>query len=184
LFPAVARSQDQPSPEQQEDNVDTSTLSRIISLDGDVITINFDEMKDMTPEKKFQAMIGAGRYDWVPPYITAKRFPVEGTGVRRFRPKLFLFGPGIFLKYAVTAVEDNKFKPGGHLHCFAYGAVCPDEQRKYPIACLGSSAQVLGSRYVMYLDRCGAKGGLFLYDWGGRWIGSWHFLGVQEVSDA
>jgi hypothetical protein len=54
--------------------MDASTLSRIISLDGDIITIDFDAMKDMTPEEKLQAIIAAGKYDWVNPDITAEDF--------------------------------------------------------------------------------------------------------------
>jgi hypothetical protein len=34
-------------------------------------------------------MVAAGRYAWVNPSITTKRFPVEGTGKKTFRAKLF-----------------------------------------------------------------------------------------------
>jgi hypothetical protein len=56
----------------------------------------------------------------------------------------------------------ENFTPAGHVHGLAFGAMFPDEQRKYLIACLGSSAQVVGRRFVVCLCRDDAKRGLGL----------------------
>jgi hypothetical protein len=128
-------------------------------------------------------MIAAGRYDWVNPNITAERFPVEETGRKQFRAKLFHFDRYISSDDAVAAMKAENFTPGSHVHGLAFGATFPDEQRKYPIACLGSSARVGGDRRVVCLDRHGDERRLYLIDCDDGWVDGWRFLGVQEVSD-
>jgi hypothetical protein len=132
--------------------------------------------------KSLQAMIAAGKYDWVNSNITADKFPIEGTGVKKFRTKLFDFGRYISSEDAVDAMKKEKFDPATHVHGFAFGAAFPDEQRKYPIACLGSSAQVYGLRFVVCLRRGDATRYLGLRGWDDDWYDRWRFLGVQEVS--
>ncbi len=131
-----------------------------------------------------EAMIAAGKYDWTNSEITAARFPVECTGKKKFRNKLFHFNRNISSQDVVTTMKKEKFTPGGHVHGLAFGATFPDEQRKYPIACLGSSARVFGGRGVVCLDRDDAERSLRLRRWDGGWHGLWRFLGVQEVSEA
>jgi hypothetical protein len=169
LFDVLARSPDPPSLEQQEEFMDTATIRDL------TITVDYD--------KSLPDMIAAGKYDWVNPDITARKFPIKGTGNKKFRTRLFDFGRNTSSEAAVAAMKKEKFTPGGHVHGLAYGATFPEVQRKYPILCLGSSAQVSGYRYVVCLFRRGAKRHLDLRSWGGGWRGGWRFLGVQEVSD-
>jgi hypothetical protein len=163
--------------------MDTEIRSRIILVNGGIITIDFDAMEDMTPERRLQAMIAAGKYDWADPEITAEKFPVEGEGSKKLRTKLFHFGLNISSEDAVAAMKKDNFTPGDHVLALAYGAAFPEEQRKYPIACLGSTAQVRGRRNVVCLHWRGAGRDLRLSYWGDDWGGYWRFLGVQEVSD-
>jgi hypothetical protein len=142
-----------------------------------------DQITEVDFGQTLEAMIAAGKYDWKNDAITANRFPVEGTGVKTFRNKLFHFGRNISSEDAVTVMEKEKFTPATHVHGLAFGATFPDEQRKYPIACLGSSAQVNGRRLVVYLDGHDAERYLSLFVWDDDWYGYWRFLGVQEVSD-
>jgi hypothetical protein len=151
-------------------------ISDTISDTDLITTINFGQT--------LEAMIAAGKYDWANPKITADRFPVEGTGIKKFRNKLFHFNRNISSKDVVAAMKQEGFEPATHAHGLAFGAMFPDEQRKYPIACLGSSAQVHGHRYVVCLDWRGAERDLYLYFWVDDWLGFWRFLGVQEVSGA
>jgi hypothetical protein len=145
--------------------------------DTDLITtINFGQ--------PLEAMIAAGKYDWMNSDITAARFPVKGTGIKKFRNKSFHFDRDISSKDVVAAMKQKGFESATHVHGLAFGAAFPDEQRKYPIACLGSSAQVYGRRVVVYLYGGDALRSLRLYHWVGGWRDSWRFLGVQEVSDA
>jgi hypothetical protein len=170
LLDGVAGSADQPSPEQQEDFMNTDTIAdRVIAVDYGMALAD---------------MIAAGKYDWVDPDITAGKFKVEGTGTKKFRTKLFAFGRDISSEDAAAAMKAEHFTPATHVHGLAFGAAFPEEQRKYPIACLGSSAQVHGGRDVVYLY--GDDGGrdLNLGGWVGDWYDGWRFLGVQEVSAA
>ncbi len=131
-----------------------------------------------------QAMIAAGKYDWVNDDIMAERFPIVGTGRKTFRTKLFDFGRNVSSEDSVAAMKAENFMPGDHVHGLAYGAAFPEEQRKHPIACLGSSARVAGDRDVVCLYGGDARRSLDLRDWDDGWNDEWRFLGVQEVSGA
>lgn len=129
-------------------------------------------------------MIAAGKYDWTSPEITAERFPVAGAGKKAFQAKLFDFGRYISSEDAVAAMKEEEFTPATHVHGLAFGSTFPEEQHKYPIACLGSSARVHGHRHVVCLGRGDDERHLSLGDWSGDWDDYWRFLGVREVSDA
>jgi hypothetical protein len=149
-------------------NTDTST-NRVIAVDHDM---------------SLEDMIAAGKYDWVSDGITSERFPVEGSGTKKFQAKLFHFDRFISSEDAAAAMRKENFMPAGHVHGLAFGAAFPDEQRKYPIACLGSSGRVFGCRGVVCLYRSGDGRRLNLGGWGGDWYGTWRFLAVREVSGA
>jgi hypothetical protein len=133
--------------------------------------------------QSLEAMIAAGKYDWVNDDITPQRFPVVGSGTRKFRTKLFHFDRFISSEDAVAAMAKEQFMPANHVHGTAYGATFPKDQLKNPIVCLGSSAWMGRFRRVVYLGRGGAGRGLDLGSWGGGWPDLWRFLGVQEVSE-
>src|ERR1019366_4035009 len=82
-----------------------------------------------------EGMIAAGKYDWKNDAITAARFPVEGTGVKKFRTKLFDFGRNISSQDAVAAMKQENFTPGNHVRGLAFGATFPEDQLKNPIVC-------------------------------------------------
>jgi hypothetical protein len=133
--------------------------------------------------KSLADMIAAGKYNQVNTGIAPDNFPVDGTGTKTFRARLFHFDRYICSEVAAAAMKRDNFMPASHVHGLAFAAAFPDEQRKYPIACLGSSARVNGYR-VVCLGRVGAGRYLSLFDWDGSWDRGWHFLGVQEVSAA
>jgi hypothetical protein len=126
----------------------------------------------------------AGKYDWVNPYITPERFSVEGTSKRTFRTKLFHFDCSISSDDAVAAMQRENFLPATHVHGLVFRATSPEEQCKYPIACLGSSAQVYGARNVVCLCRFDGGRNLDLSGQGGVWNVRCRFLGDQEAADA
>ena len=143
--------------------------------------ISDDEFIDVNYDETLEQMIANGRFDWTNSNITAKRFPVEGSGTKRFVPKLFTFGRSVSSQTAIDLMAEDDFHPARHEHGLAYGAKFPDAQRKQPIALLGSSAEVDGTRDVVYLGRGDGGRYLYLYDWGGDWDDGWSFLGVREV---
>ena len=146
---------------------DTVTADRVITIDYG---------------RSLQELIAAGNYYWADAQITAHKFPVSGVGTKTLRVKLFHFGRDISSDDAVAAMKEGGFEPATHVHGLAFGAAFPDEQRKYPIACLGSSAWLVSCRCVMCLDRDAAERVLCLESCGGEWSGRWRFLGIQEVS--
>lgn len=148
------------------------------------ITTDTDLITTIDLRQTPQSMIAAGKYDSINSNITGVTFPVEGTGTKNFRNRLFYFGRYISSEDAVAAMKKEGFEPATQVHGLAFGAAVPDEQGKYPIACLGSSAEVDGRRVVVYLGMCNAERCLDLYYWAIGWRGYWRFLAVQEVSDA
>ena len=129
-------------------------------------------------------IITAGKYDWMDDAITSKNFPVQGDGVKKFRTRIFHFGRYISSEDTVVAIRKELFLPATHVQGLVYDTMFPDDQRRHPIVCLGSSAQVHGNRRVVCLDRNGAERYLDLGFWGAGWCGISRFLGVQEVFPA
>jgi hypothetical protein len=148
-------------------NTDTDTIAAL------TIAVDFG--------RSLPDMIAVGKYDSVNPAITPERFPVEGTGTKKFRTRLFHFGGNISSQGAITAMQNENITPATHVHGLAFGATFREEQRTYPIACLGSSARVGIGRGVVYLHGRGDVRDLDLFSWLGDWSGRWRFLGVQEV---
>lgn len=140
--------------------------------------------------KSLGAMIADGNYDWVNPDITAKRFPTIATYIcPQFETKLFHINRYTSAEDAVTAIKNddpqNPWEPAKIEHLLAFGAKYPEEQRQHTIIALGSVAEVVGSRFVPFLDGYdGAKRYLALDWWGGAWIGAFRFLAVRKLSSA
>lgn len=151
-------------------------IPTLIAVSSEYIEVNFDET--------LEQMIARGRYDWTNSGITVKRFPVVGTGTKRYLPKVFTFGKSVGSQEAADLMAQEGFLPARHEHGLAFAAKFPKEQLKQPIACLGSSAEVRGDRGVVCLGRIVAKRGLDLYCWDRDWDDGWGFLGVRELSDA
>lgn len=163
-------------------------------LDRDAIRIALKlgvVMPDPTPfmvnyGQSLEQMIGAGCYDWVNSDITAKRFPIIGEGIVEFEARLFLFNRGISSEKAVDEIKNadsvNPWNPGKIEHILAFGAKCPEEQRKYPVVSLGSVARVRGRRRVPYLYRDRARRDLNLRWWDGDWDDVCRFLAVRKLS--
>jgi hypothetical protein len=79
LFDAAAGYSHQPSLEQRSSSMNTDTIT-----DTDFITtIDFSQT--------LEQMIAAGKYDCTNPDIKADKFPIEGTGTKKFRNKVFHF---------------------------------------------------------------------------------------------
>jgi len=133
----------------------------------------------------FEAMVAAGHYDWRNDNLNEKNFPTKGKGKKRFEAKLFPAGCSSEEGVKRIAAEDKArpWKPAEIEHILAFGAVFPDEQRKYPIAGLGSSAEVHGRRRVPCLHGFDARRYLDLVWWDNDWSVDWRLLAVREISD-
>jgi hypothetical protein len=131
-------------------------------------------------------MIAAGHYGWTNPGITSVRFPTVGTGVGRVEAKLFHFDRYHSSETAVTAIKttdvENPWRPAKIEHLLSFGVTHPDEQRTYPIVALGSVAEVVDNRHVVYLRRYVAGHRLNLEWWNGDWADYCRFLAVRNLS--
>jgi len=150
--------------------------------------INIPDVFHLTVDysQSLEEMIAAGRYDWKNSDITAKRFPVEGTGVVEFEARYFHFDHNISSENAVKEIEqadkDNPWMSAKIEHVLAHGASFPEEQRKYPIVGLGSVGRFDGYRRVPFLYEGGSGRDLGLRWWDGGWPPICRFLAVRKVS--
>ena len=135
-----------------------------------------------------EAMIAAGHYDWKNGNLTGKLFPIKGDGIVEFEACLFHFNRVIESKDAIKAIKaadkDNPWSAAKVEQVLSFGAVCPEEQCKYPIIGLGSVAEIGGNRYVPVLWGYGSERGLGLDWFGSGWGGGCRFLAVRKVSAA
>ena len=96
--------------------------------------------------------------------------------------RLFRFDRDITSEDAVAAIKtadaDHPWEFAAIEHLLSFGATHPDEQRRYPIVALGSTAEVDCRRYVPFLYRASGKRDLGL----GWWDGGYRFLAVRNRS--
>jgi hypothetical protein len=90
----------------------------------------------------FEAMIAAGRYDWISDDITSDRFPIRLSDTARVEIKILHFDRCITSEDAIKAIMNvdaanpRELAEIGHL--LSFGTTYPEEQGGYPIIALGS----------------------------------------------
>lgn len=127
-------------------------------------------------------MIAEAHFDWANDGITAGRFPVVGSGTKKYKFKIFVPKRNISSDDAVELMRKDGFQAARHEAGLAFAREFPNEQLKRPIALLGSSALWHGGRSVVCLGRGGLGRYLSLDGWRGDWSDGWSFLGAQEIS--
>lgn len=144
-----------------------------------ILEVNYDLTLD--------EMIAAGHYNWHNGNIT-ENFLIKGGGAVLFEARYFHFDRDISSENADRAIREedpaNPWMSAAIEHICTHGAKYPDEQRKFPIVGLGSSAQVDGVRHVPCLCECGSKRELSLDWWGVDWYRDYRFLAVRKISVA
>ena len=131
--------------------------------------------------KSLEAMVAAGHYDRYN-NITAKRFSIEGNGVVEFEGRYFHFDRTISSETAIEEMKKAGWKPAKIEHLLSHGKTFPEEQRKFPIIGLGSTAEVYGNRLVSALYKDGSKRDLRLDCFVDNWGPTCRFLAVRKVS--
>jgi hypothetical protein len=113
-------------------------------------------------------------------------FPVEDTGKKRFSARLFHFDRIISSEDALAEMKKESFTPATYVHGLAFGTAFPEEQRKYPIACLGSSARWQEGRVFVCLRVVSGSRDLRFKGCNNKapWSDDWRFLGVQQLFEA
>ena len=128
-------------------------------------------------------MIAAGKYDWVNSDITDQHFPPPSipTGLppstgsgqatkAELKLELVHFNRTISSNDAIAELKQKGLRPATLPEFLAFGAIYPEEQRKYPIVALGSVWQYWdGDRDVPFLycgdSRRGLSLGWFEFGW-------------------
>ena len=139
--------------------------------------------------RSLEDLIKAGNYDWFNDDITAKRFPITGTGIEELEFDLFHPNRSILSENAITEMEksddpERPWMPAEIAHLLVFGEAFPDLQRKFPIIALGSVAKVDGARRVPCLRKVGSGRRLDLYWFASGWPGYYRFLRVRRKVSA
>lgn len=128
---------------------------------------------------RFAKMIRAGNYDWVNDNITAKNFPIIGSGQEGIALRIVHFNRDISTKKALTELDKRNLRPATLAELLAFGAKYPEFQRKFPITALGSvSTRLKGFRFVACLREEIGKRVLSLCDHDSDFRGGARFLAV------
>lgn len=131
--------------------------------------------------RSLKGMIQAGKYDWVNDDITAKHFPVKGSGKMEVVFEPMHFNRSISSDNAIAEIKQKGRRPAKIEELLAFGEKYPEEQRKFPIVGLGSVCQLWrGYRIVPYLDGCDGWRSLGLGWCGHDWDDDYRFLAVRE----
>ncbi len=129
-------------------------------------------------------MIAEGKFNWINGDIISERFPIKGSGMTRYKFKIFEPKCNISSEDAVEMMRKDGFPAVRHEAGLAFAREFPNEQLKRPIALLGSSAKWYNENNVICLLKGDTGRHLHLRYWRLLWSARWGFLGAQEVSGA
>jgi hypothetical protein len=121
------------------------------------------------------------KYCWFDSDLDEKMFPHDPTTVGEWEWKLVHIDRDISSEDAKSAVEVDGWSPAKAEHLLTFGAMFPEEQRKYPIVALGSVGEPDGRRLVLILDTDDSGRHLDLCGWCGDWHRIFRFLVVRKV---
>lgn len=132
-------------------------------------------------------LIAAGNYDCPNSDITPENFPLESDGADGGEPVLVHLDRTATTDEVLAELDRRGLKPARIEHLLRYGADHPEEQRQYPIVCLGSSLCLprclpRGRRRFPFLGEGDGVRELNL-SWSGpvhHWRGVFRFLALRK----
>ncbi len=130
--------------------------------------------------QSLQAMIQAGRYDWVNSDITEKHFPVT-RGSQDVSVELVHFDREMTSDDVLAELDRRGLRPATLPELLAFGAKYPEKQREFPIVALASAwRHWLGGRSVPFLSRNAEERDLGLSWLDSRWGALYRFAAVRK----
>lgn len=122
------------------------------------------------------SLLKSGKYDWASPDIKRFRMPRSTTTKVRLIP--LDLGHGRFVSNTVAKAELKRrgLRPATIDELLRFGAQYPDEQRKYPIAELGSVACIHGFSCIAFLAVSRSQRIAGVLAWEDEWSNAMHFL--------
>ncbi len=112
-------------------------LKQAKSAAGGVVRIMVRYFTDKG-RRTLSEMISDCRLDYVNEDITEKHFPINKRQNGEVEMKIFHFNRAMESDEVIKEMEERGYRPAELPEGLAYAKVNPDEQRKYPIAILGS----------------------------------------------
>jgi len=126
-------------------------------------------------------MLKDGRFDYVNSDITEKHFPINKRPNGEVEMKLFHFNRVMESDEVIKEMAKEGYRPAESPEGLAYAKANPDEQRKYPIALLGSVwRDWYGGRLVPCLYGVDGERSLRLGWFGHAWGSGYRFLAVRK----
>ena len=109
-------------------------------------------------DRRVEAGVRAGHYDWSNSDITDKNFPTTQQGTKEISAQLIHFNKTMFTDQVLTELDKQNLRPANLQELLVLGEKHPDLQREFPIVALGSVWQRLsGYRDCPYLDGSGSE---------------------------
>ncbi|PIR97979.1 MAG: hypothetical protein COT89_01875 [Candidatus Colwellbacteria bacterium CG10_big_fil_rev_8_21_14_0_10_42_22] len=128
-----------------------------------------------------EAMVKAGRYDWVNDYITSRNFPTKKKGKKQVVVELIHLNRSVSTDDALKELDKMGMRPAELHELLALGQMYPELQREFPVVALGSVWQnPNGNRYVSYLSRDDSERNLYLDWFEVDWYGFFRFAAVRK----
>jgi hypothetical protein len=122
-----------------------------------------------------------GKYDWKNGDITTEHFPTKRKGKIEAEIRLFHFNRQMTNEAVLEEMDKAGYRAAETHEMLALGEKYPEEQRKYPIAGLGSVWRPwAGDCRVVSLGESDDERGAGLARVEGHWDESWRFAGVRK----
>jgi hypothetical protein len=130
--------------------------------------------------KSLDAMVEAGRYDWVDSDITEKHFPVK-PGHADVSIELVHFDRVMETDDVLAELDRRGLRPATLPELLAFGAKYPEKQREFPVVALASVWRNLhGGRYAPCLWGFAEERSLSLRWLDGGWGARYRFAAVRK----
>jgi hypothetical protein len=129
----------------------------------------------------FRCLLKSGKYDWISPDITGRRFRMERPPSEKLKFAPVELGRGGFVCNTVAKahLKEQGLRPATIEELLLFGAQYPDEQRKYPISELGSVAYIHGLPCIAFLGANGSQRFVGVLAWDDEWSNAMRFLATE-----
>lgn len=131
-------------------------------------------------DRSIEDSVKAGNYDRISDSITDKRFSSSTeSGVKEVEGAIYHFNKEIPSQTVIFQMERDGYRSATMKELLAFGEQNPELQRRFPIAALGSVAEIRGYRRVGLLDKDGSTRCFYLIFFDCDWSDHICFLAVR-----
>ena len=131
-------------------------------------------------DRRVEAGVRVGHYDWWATDITDNNFPTTQQGTREVFIRLIHLNKIMSIDQVLIELDRMNLRPANLQEGLAFGERYPDVQREFPIIFLGSVWQNPGGSRCPCLSGGGSGRGLDLSRTDGSWRGICRFAAVSK----